>query len=177
MKIAISGKAGSGKSALAKFFIEEHNLKHISFAKKVKEIAMDLFGLSYDEAFGANKNREVLQGIGQKMREIDHDVWVKYLARQNDDNVVLDDLRYKNEYQLLKDNGFIMVRVLAPQELRQQRIPNTFPENTEHISEIDLDDIPFEEWDVTINNVSDIEYLRKCSNKIIESFKKVDDNV
>ena len=38
------------------------------------------------------------------MREIDPDVWANYVVKQSKkyDYVVIDDLRYKNEYDLLK---------------------------------------------------------------------------
>lgn len=183
MRIAISGKAGSGKTALAKTFIEKYGFEHISFAKKVKQTAMVVYNLTEEEAFGKNKNRELLQRLGQGLREnIDYDIWVNAVVndinkKSLNDNLVLDDLRYKNEFKAMKENGFLLIRILSPEETRRNRIPNTFPSDPSHISEVDLDDVPAEEWDVIINNVSDLNYLEHSAKKIMDSFIKVDDNV
>ena len=161
MRVAISGKAGTGKSVLAKLFIEEYNFKHISFARKLKDLAMDLFGLSYAQTYGSEKDRGLLQQLGPKMREIDSDVWVKYVLREIDRNpdadYVLDDLRYRNELDALKGAGFILIRIESSVEERKKRIPNTFPIDEFHESETDLDD--YTDWDYVIDNESDLASL------------------
>ena len=48
------------------------------------------------------KNRELLQSIGTKMREIDEDIWIKYVLKNNKNNIIIDDLRYPNELEALK---------------------------------------------------------------------------
>jgi dephospho-CoA kinase len=170
MKIAIAGKMGSGKSLLAKQFIEKYNFKHVSFAYGVKKVAMDVFGLNEEEAFGEKKDRVLLQKIGNTMRQVDDMVWIKLALREsNVDNVVIDDVRYKNEYQALKDAGFIMVKVMAPESTRQNRLGDKFA-NPEHISEVDLDDIPDAEWDALIFNNASRDTLISYADKIYESF-------
>ena len=118
MKIAIAGKAGSGKTTLAEIFVTKYNFKRTGFANAVKQVGMDEYGLTYEEAFGSKKNREVLQKIGHGRRlEYGEDYWVNKLLEQikNEDNIVIDDVRYKNEYQTLKNNGFIMIRLESPE--------------------------------------------------------------
>ncbi|MEK6973671.1 MAG: AAA family ATPase [Nanoarchaeota archaeon] len=73
--IAISGKQGSGKTTAANYLVENFNFKIISFSDKIKEVAMDLFGASYEESYGKSKNRLLLQKIGYHMREINYNVW------------------------------------------------------------------------------------------------------
>lgn len=79
-------------------------LKKFAFADKVKEIAKDLFNMKH-------KNRELLQKIGQSMRVIDKYVWINYLLYKinNEDRVIIDDIRYPNEL-ILRDRGFIIIK-------------------------------------------------------------------
>ena len=98
MKIAIIGKICSGKTTTADILIGLNNdFQKLSFAGKVKNIAVDLFDME-------KKDRKLLQQIGTYMREIDPDVWANYVVKQSKkyNYVVIDDLRYKNEYDLLK---------------------------------------------------------------------------
>ena len=39
------------------------------------------------------------QNIGTKMREIDKDIWIKYILKniKNEDSIIIDDVRYLNE--------------------------------------------------------------------------------
>lgn len=180
MKIAIAGKAGSGKTTLAEFFVKKYGFTRTGFANAVKKVGMDEFGLSYEEAFGAKKNRTVLQDIGHGRRvEFGENYWVnKFLEQTNgQDNLIVDDMRYRNEFITLKDNGYILIRIDSPEEIRQNRIPNTYPENPNHPSETDLDDIPIQDWDVFIKNTSSLDYLEHCAEKIYEAFIKENDNV
>jgi cytidylate kinase len=76
MKIAIYGPMCSGKTTVANI-IKELNSKYkiFSFGNKIKELARDLFYMD-------GKNRSLLINIADKMREIDEDVWAKYIIKQ-----------------------------------------------------------------------------------------------
>ena len=75
MRIAICGKMGSGKTYIADKLAKEYNLEKVSFAEKIKDIAFDLFNIE-------QKDRKLLQIIGDKMKEIDKDIWIKYLLKK-----------------------------------------------------------------------------------------------
>lgn len=184
MKIAISGKQGSGKSTLAKQFIEKYGFKHVSFAKALKEMAINEYGLSEEEVYGAKKKREFLQNLGAEKRAEDEDYWVNIvlnqIAKNPEDNYVLDDLRYQNELDRLVDAGFITVRVDASSEIRQERIGNTFS-NPEHASETELDYISNPvlasdedvSWDVYINNeYENLDTFLLTADKIYKAFSE-----
>ena len=70
------------------------------------------------------------------MKEIDPDIWIKYLLSDigDKDNIIIDDLRFENEINYLKEHGFTIIRLNIPDNIRIERIKNTYP-NTyeEHI--------------------------------------------
>ena len=127
MKIAITGKMCSGKTTLSKYLISiEPRFQVFSFGKKVKEVASDLFQM--DPNF---KDRSLLTSIGQKMREIEPDVWANYVINQtkNLNYCLVDDLRYQNEYELLAKEGWKIIQLRISKELQEQRIQSIYPEN------------------------------------------------
>ena len=74
-KIAIVGKMCSGKTTIASI-IKQMNSKYeiYSFGNGVKEVAQNLFDMK-------NKDRSLLVNIASKMKEIDPDIWIKYLLK------------------------------------------------------------------------------------------------
>ena len=187
MKIAISGKMGSGKTALAHVLEDQYEFHKFSFADKLKQIVMDLWDIPWENVFGKNKkeSRKLMQDFGKKMREIDENVWINYILREVSardtltkeygvksifgDNIVIDDVRYKNEYTALKNAGFIMVRMDANSDIRKQRLGEGFSE-TGHLSETDLDDIT--DWDLVVqNHTNDLNTLIETANVLYASFK------
>jgi hypothetical protein len=109
----------------------------VSLGAKVKETARDLFGMT-------EKDRALLIAIGTKMREIDPDVWVKSIVTKTASmtHCVVDDLRYQNEYELLRENGFVFVQLHVSHHMQEQRIRKVYPkdfqdhlDNRNHLSE------------------------------------------
>ena len=127
MKIAVTGKMCSGKTTLCNYLCEiEPRFQIFSFGKKVKDVASDLFQMD-----PLIKDRTLLTSIGQKMREIDKDVWVNYVIQQCKDveYCLVDDLRYQNEYEALVKNGFKIIQLNISDELQEERIKNIYPLN------------------------------------------------
>lgn len=163
IKIAISGKFCSGKTTLSNQIISlitskyrNIAIKKVSFASEVKRIAEQTFLMK-------EKNRNLLQLIGRKMREIDEDVFCKYIVNDIDMDInsnqliILDDLRYKNEMEYLKNNGFIIIRLNITRDEQYRRIKQLYPnenytiENFNHGSEVGLDDFGPENFDLYLN--------------------------
>ncbi len=120
MNIAFTGWAGSGKTEAAKYLSHKYGFKRISFADGIKDIAFNIFGAK-------EKSRELLQQIGEKLREIDFDVWVKYTIKRMSffqDGYVIDDLRRKNEFDALIKNNFYIFRIVADEDVRVKRLIN-----------------------------------------------------
>ena len=181
MKIAISGKMCSGKSTLAdmliNFFQESYNINCIkySFANGIYEIAKNVFYMK-------NKDRHLLQQIGEKMREIDKDIWIKKtindIYKNNDNHVIIDDLRFINELEYVKKHNFFTIRLNISKYEQDSRIMSTYPDtyikhtnNLNNISEIDLDNIPHNNFDIIIN--VDHCSLHKMITLILEKLEKL----
>ena len=129
MRIAICGKMCSGKTYVSSILNRKCALKKFAFADKVKEVAKDLFNMN-------KKDRKLLQHIGQSMRNIDQHVWINYLLYkiEDEDRVIIDDVRYPNELQALREREFIVIKLIVDKETQQKRLMETYPDNyTEHI--------------------------------------------
>ena len=161
MKIAIIGKICSGKTTISNILLElNKNFKKVSFADKVKELAIELFNME-------NKDRKLLQQIGTNMRLIDKNVWANYIIKKIKDYeyVVIDDLRYKNEFDILKKNNFKIIKLIISNKLQITRLKNTYStnyknhlENLNHESELFSETINNQDVDLIINvdNVQNI---------------------
>ena len=134
MRIAIIGKMCSGKSTLANIIKNLNpDYKIYSFGQKVKDVATDLFDMQ-------EKDRSLLIKIGGHMRNIDKDVWVNYVMKQigDNDNCIIDDIRYQNEVDACIKHGFEFIQLYIPLNIQIERIKVLYPNNYEdHIKNID----------------------------------------
>jgi len=168
MKIAITGKMCYGKTTVANIIKEyDDEYKIFSFGQKVKDIATDLFDMQ-------NKDRTLLTSIGTKMREIDSDIWAKYIIKSCRDleNVVIDDLRYQNEYRYLLEHDFKIIVLTLPVEIQIERIMKLYPENYQdhlnnmfHVSEKGIDFIDNDYLNIDMSQ--DIETIRDIIYKYL----------
>jgi len=173
MKVAITGKMCSGKTTLSKYLVSiEPRFQVFSFGKKVKEVASDLFQM--DPNF---KDRSLLTSIGQKMREIDPDVWANYVVQQTKDinYCLVDDLRYQNEYELLAKEGWKIIQLNVSKEVQEQRIQSMYPENYQdhlknrtHASERNSFQWINEGPDLIIDSSQDREDIQKIVHSFIQ---------
>lgn len=123
MRIALVGKARSGKDTVADYLKANHGFKEYKFSKGIHDVISLVKGPSDSKS----KNRKELQDMGQLTRQaLGEDVWVNYTFRQIlqdcPENVVISDCRQENEAKRLKDEGYILVLVEAPEELRIKRM-------------------------------------------------------
>ena len=133
MRIAIIGKMCSGKSTLANIIKNSNSdYKIYSFGQKVKDVASDLFGMQ-------EKDRSLLIKIGGHMRNIDKDVWVNYVMKQigDNDNCIIDDVRYQNEVDACIKHEFEFIQLHIPLNIQIERIKVLYPNNyKDHIKNI-----------------------------------------
>lgn len=111
--------AGSGKSTIASYLVEKHGFVVYNFADRIYELAEELFGMKV-------KDRSILIGIGEKMREIDKMVWIKETIKRIESDghqrVVVADTRKLLEYAYLIECGFEQAMVFCPEEVAIQRL-------------------------------------------------------
>jgi dephospho-CoA kinase len=174
MKIAVTGKMCSGKTTLCNYLCSvEPRFQIFSFGKKVKEVATDLFGMD-----PLTKDRPLLTSLGQKMREIDSEVWLDYVIQQceNKEFCLVDDLRYQNEYEALVKNGFKIIQLNLSDELQEKRIREVYPDNFEdhlinrtHLSERNTFQWLNEEHPhLSIDSSEDINEIKNIINSFIK---------
>lgn len=164
MKIAFGYKMGSGKDISVKFLINKYGGKQMKFANPLYDIlkyAQKRCGLEY------KKDRKFLQLVGTEWgRNIDPDIWVN-LALNNqskEGNIYCADVRFKNEFEALKNDGFIMVKLIRD-KVNENRIGNGI---STHISENELDEYGNDRWDYIIYNNNTLNELYDAIDKIVK---------
>jgi hypothetical protein len=168
MKIAFGYKISSGKDTCVDLLIKKYGGKKYSFSKYLYDI------LNYAQSicnFDNKKDRKFLQWIGTEWgRNIDKDVWVKLFLKdiKNDENngiknFFCSDLRFLNEFENLKKDGWFCIKIIRNIE-KDERLGNGY-EN--HISEYELDLLSNDKWDFIIDNNGNLDDLEKILNEII----------
>jgi hypothetical protein len=172
--IAFYGKMGAGKSTLAnalknyyKTGSTEYHPVIYSFGTGVKKCAKDYFDTD-------KKDRDLLVGIGMGLRDVQQNVWVDYLHRtmQRDTKKcqqlkmrhmpIVDDLRFKNEYDYLKENGFKIIKVSIDPLRQEYRLRKLYPED----------------WDTHINYSSHVSENNNLEYHLeVDSKDAVEDNL
>ena len=194
MLIGISGKAGSGKDQMADFlmnvFDTEYNKKFIKkcFADDLKSMCKEHFGLDYDQMYGNKKEvedtrfmkytmggdpeysvfwtpREIMQSFGEFYRSLDCDFWVRKLNTSlvlskvdGYEDVIIPDVRHINEAEYIKKEGGFLIRI-------NRKVDGIH--NSEHISEIGLDN--YKHFDIDIDNNSDLDKLKESSKHVAKA--------
>lgn len=184
LKFAFAGKMGVGKDTAANYLARVHQRVHrMSFATPLYEI---LTYAQTKAGFEVGvKDRAFLQWVGTEWaRQKDKDVWVNAAIRdlnahlQNvqclsvtgeghshndrdryqepDEIVCVCDVRFENEFDALKNEGFTMVKIVADRpdmDLKERAGTGT----ATHSSEKGLDHLMDHEWDFIVYNNNHLE--------------------
>lgn len=198
-KIALLGKANTGKNTTATMLLNNLNNSHgnstskiMAFADPIKEIVRVMFpnikknwlyGPSklrskiIDGAIDENGNpltvRQALIDVGTNGRKYQNDKWINVFdfrfqkeSKKNTDIVIVTDVRFRNEFDFLRDKGFYLVRILRDTDNK-----------IKHDSETNQDSINNDECDFIIDNNAGFEELSKIIKdqiiqEILIKFKK-----
>lgn len=160
MLIGFSGKKGSGKSYFADYLVNNKLFIKLSFASPLKEITKILFNLSDEDVkdpikkelinprFNASP-RELMQWLGTDiMREefnnrfnYSGSIWidnvkdkVKMLLDNNKD-VVIDDVRFQNEVDMIHSLGGIVINLHNSLDSNNSLSDNLNTSTSSHSSE------------------------------------------
>ena len=160
MKVAFGYKMGVGKDTCCNIMKKLYGGEIVSFAGPLYDI---LYYTQNICGFKKEKDRKFLQFVGTEwVRNIDEEVWIKILIdkTKNFGNFFISDLRFKNELNYLKKNGWICIKI--------KRNSSEDRKNggcLEHIIENQLDKIKDSEWDFIIdNNDSEEKLIMKIQN-------------
>lgn len=178
VKIAISGKKRSGKNTLTMELMKSLGIcRSFAFADPIKNIALRMFPqIPREYLFGNSELREslvpetdfscrhLIRKIGRFGRELDQEIWIKSLFDDietyllgGDQPVIISDLRYKNEYDYLKNKGYMVVRI-------NRKTPDV---EDQHPSETDLDNLPTDGFDYVFVNDADLEKFKIAAKEIL----------
>ncbi len=160
--IAFTGKAGAGKDTAFEELDRLVPYHRFALADPIKDLAIKVWGRE------ARSDRNKLQQLGRKVREIDEDAWINLLLQRCEYalewgvRVAVTDCRYPNELYRLRGEGCLIVRVSARRDQRILRLRA----NGKLQDEADLDD-PSEtalddfEVDYEVHNHTDRDGLRR----------------
>lgn len=119
LKIALVGKKAAGKTFVAFYLSQRYKFKKKRMDDGVSK-AMHFFYLY-------NKNErtrwEIKYDIYDALYKIDPTIHINYMLRKLDrttSDVVIEDVRYVSELQVLKEQGFIIIRIVAPEDRRRK---------------------------------------------------------
>jgi uridine kinase len=152
-RIAFAGPMCSGKTTLANVLVDDFSYSKASFARLLKDTATMLYGPMTKN----NESRKILQEMSDDLKKWDKDLFITHLLLDIEDytksghrTVVVDDLRYKQEYEVLKNNGFTIIGVGCREDERLRRIyslyPDTEAERFTHVSEVEWRDMKMDYW-------------------------------
>lgn len=191
-KIAISGKANSGKNTVSKFLFDSIHDKVdekfgpvfkgqicLAFADPIKEMARIMFPhVQRKYFFGSSQYRseiipghfkngqpltirqaliDIGTGLGRGYRD---SIWLdvfdhRFNKSQNLTTIIVPDVRFRNEFDHLKNKGFYLIRLKREAHLK-----------IDDISETNQDLIDDMEFDCILYNNSSLEKLQKDVDNI-----------
>lgn len=169
MKIAFGGNMGVGKDTAVEYLQLKYPQAIVtSFAEPIYEI------LKFSQNicnFTPEKDRKFLQFIGTDWaRNKDPNVWVNLVLEKTKTKncCLLSDIRFLNELVALKENNWICIRITR-NDTEKNRCGTG---DKKHISEKELNSIPEELWDYSIQNDHNLDSFYKKIDNIVEKINK-----
>lgn len=144
--LALGGRMQAGKTTIAKYLRDKYQFHHLSLAAPLKR---DIVGMGFPEKMvyveKPDAIRALMQAYGQAWRYVDEDHWLDLLFRKiaalkgryqtpslfedrgipgqkSGPFIVIDDLRFPNEMDALKEIGAYTVRVTRAGGLERDQI-------------------------------------------------------
>lgn len=191
-KIAICGKANSGKNTLSKMLSRHmptyRNVAKFAFADPIKEMIHIMFpNIPRNKLYGSSKFRsEAIPGAfkdGQPLtirqllldlgtgvgRSYQESIWLnnfdnrleKAYKNPNNKMVIVTDVRFRNEFDHLKNKEFFMIKLYR----------NSDGPIINHVSETNQDSILDSEFDYVLDNNGSLKDLKNKVNEILSKVK------
>jgi hypothetical protein len=191
MIIALTSNLGCGKDYIIDNVITpillELNLNRylkMAFADQIKINVMTKNNIKYSDVYITKtaETRILLQTEGELLRKSNKNIWTEYLDNwikvykdRNIDIFLISDLRYKNEYDYIKKNNGIVIKIIAKQRNYQKLLQeskgdtNIIRKIKSHQSECDLDDLTNDMYDLIVYNdfLDDLELIKENLKKLL----------
>ncbi|HKO57755.1 MAG TPA: AAA family ATPase [Thermoanaerobaculia bacterium] len=149
--IALYGASGSGKSVIARHFVERYGYQRLSPGDICRQITRLAFG---------TEGKTTLNKVNDALRSIDHFVWINACLRQAKEDVpiVFDSMRFLPDWEFFRGKEYLLLKVEAPLGLRSQRLLARGQEfvlgvDDSHAGETELEGQPFDK--VVVNMFAD----------------------
>lgn len=157
--IGITGRKFNGKDTLGNYFVSKYGYKRMAFADALKNACREIFGFNDDQLYGDKKEeideywgtspRTIFQFVGTDLfrnqlenviPQIEKKIWLKVIEKKildeikmnPDVRIVITDVRFINECDMIKKMGGIILRV------KRNNINN---KSDTHQSEIEIDNL------------------------------------
>jgi hypothetical protein len=155
--VSFVGEMATGKTAISNILAIENNGVVLSFASPLKRVATDVYGMK-------EKDRILLQTLGEAMRSVRSSVFLDYTRKEIHDavesgkNVYVDDCRYTNELEMLEELGSKIIRLRSSELTRHNRLKQNGLQftGTTHASETEMDGFDENEFDMILYNDNDV---------------------
>lgn len=173
--IGITGKARSGKDTIARHMWSNYAFMRIAFADPLKRAAQSAFGLTSHETYNEELKevviarwglspRQIFQHVGDLFKaQYGDDFWVKrwligYDLFKDTDDIVVPDVRFDNEAEMIRRLGGIIIEV--------RRGPGLVGSTGDHISERGLSTLA----EIVIENEGTLQELYSQIDSAIEKW-------
>jgi hypothetical protein len=177
IRIAFVGKNKSGRTWAADYLRSQHNFKKLSLNEGVDRMVRIFY--YYGDHKRVPWERRLL--MYDALYKVDPNIWIGYLERRlrtTTRDVIVDDPRYINEISALKDLGFTVIRLTAPETRRRRYLKGIKNAEPGTLAVHELFNRNFLETahiDYSIYNETK-EGTRKALDDIIEQLRKLDNS-
>ncbi|MFH1055873.1 MAG: AAA family ATPase [Candidatus Altiarchaeota archaeon] len=174
--IGLIGRIASGKSIVADYLVREKHASYYRFSDVLRDLLLRLH---------KPNTRANLQELGLALRRVFGDGILAEALKvdieaEEAELIIVDGIRYEDEFRMVKEIGGILVYITAPQEMRYQRVVNRASRGEAGISIEDfkrnearqteeLIDTLGAKADHKIDNTGTIEELKKKVDEILNA--------